>query len=104
MRNNQKDQDMLKVLKMNQEQCEQALAQARMLNDQASEQIAATDDFIARFDNITGYHHLTHKSQTPMVAIPASNQITIPNWPDLVAEANRAHPEEVTYEDLLTPA
>lgn len=103
MSDKQEEQNLLKVQKMNQEQCEQALAKARLLREEASAHIRATDEFIAQFDKRTGFQS-QREFQTPVATVPAPAQIEIRKWPDLVAEANRLHPEEVTFEDLLTPA
>jgi hypothetical protein len=110
MSNKREEQDMLKVLKMNQEQCEQALDKARELRAQASSDIAATDEFIKQTDEFikqldsTMGRQSRPEFQEPVVAPPPPVQIETPHWEDLVEEANWLHPEEVTWQDLLTPS
>ena len=48
------DQDILKVLKMNQDNCQRAIDQAKAMNADAESSISETDKFIAEMDKKLG--------------------------------------------------
>ena len=97
------DQDILKVLKMNQEECQSAIDQAKALNAEADASISDTERFIAeiekayRIDSSVAVSQQTTESPQPIVS-----EIVVPEWHELVDEAKKSHPEIVSIEDILT--
>ena len=97
------DQDILKVLKMNQDICQSALDQAKAMNAAAETSISETDRFIDEFKKKHGIDSsVAVEPQTDMTPKPVVSEIVVPDWHELVETARTAYPDKVSIEDILT--
>ena len=97
------DQDILKVLKMNQDQCQSALEQAKALNAKADASISDTERFITEIENKYGIDSsvaVQPQNEKPQTSIVSN--IEVSDWQTLVEEARATYPEKVSIDDILT--
>lgn len=98
-----KDQDILKVLKMDQDNCQSALEQAKELNTEADAGISDTDRFIAETERKHGIDSsVAIPPQISTSPKPIVSEIVVSEWEALVGEAQEAYPEEILINDILT--
>lgn len=97
------DQDILKVLKMNQDNCKSALDQAKAFNAEADAGISDTEGFIAGIEKKhgTGLSAAVSK-QINMPPKPIVRGIETSDWHELVEEARPAYPDRASIDDILT--
>ena len=97
------DQDILKVLKMNQDNCQSAIDQAKALNAEADASISDTERFIAEIEKKHGIDSsVAVPAQIDMTPKPVVSEIVVPDWHDLVESARTVYPEKVSIDDILT--
>ena len=97
------DQDILKVLKMNQDNCQNALDQAKVLNADAESSIFETDRFIADIEKKHGIDSSAAElSQIVTTPKPVVSEIAVRDWHELVETARTAYPDQVSIDDILT--
>ena len=103
MLSSKNDQDILKVLKMNQDNCQRALDQAIAMNADAELSISETDMFIAEMEKKLGIDSsVAVPSQIVMTHKPIVDEIVVPDWHELVEKARTAYPDKVSIDDILT--
>lgn len=97
------DQDILKVLKMNQDNCQSTLDQAKAMNADAESSISETDKFIAEMDKKLGIDSSgAMPPQIDMMPKSVMSRIVAPDWNELVESARIAYPDKVSIDDILT--
>ena len=97
------DKDIVKVLKMNQDNCQKTLNQAKDLNTQADTSISDTERFIAEIERKYGIDSsVAIPSQLNVSTMPAVSEIAVSDWHQLVQDANAAYPDRVSINDILT--
>ena len=97
------DQDIKKVLKMNQDNCQNALDQARALNAAAEEGISKTDKYIAEIEKkLSIDSSVAVPSQIVMAPKPVVSEFVASDWHEIVETARIAYPDKVTVDDILT--
>lgn len=96
------DQDILKVLKMNQNNCQRALDQVRALNAEV-ETSMDTERFIAEIEEKHGIDSsVAVPPKNALSPKPIVSEIEVSDWHDLVEKAKRAYPDKITIDDILT--
>ncbi len=97
------DQDILKVLKMNQDECQNALDQAKALNFDAESSISETDLFIEEIEKKYGIDSsVALPSQIETTPKPIVSRIEDSDWHELVDDARNEYPDKVSINDILT--
>lgn len=97
------DQDILKVLKLNQDNCKNATDRAKALNASAESDILETEKFISDVEKMLGVDSsVAVDSQSEMSPSPKVSNGTISDWNEMVSEARTAYPEKLTVDDILT--
>lgn len=97
------DQNILKVSKMNQDNCKRALDQAKHLNASDKASISETDRFIAEIEKKKKIDSSAAVSQKNILSPkPIVGEIEVSDWHELVEKAKRVYPDKVTIDDILT--
>lgn len=97
------DQDILKVLKLNQDNCQNAIDQAQALKVSAEANILKTDKFISDIEKKFGVDSsVAVKPQPDKKAYSTISKADNLNWNELVAQANAEYPNKLTIDDILT--
>lgn len=97
------DQEILKVLKMNQDNCQSAIDQTKALNAAKKARISKTDSFIVQIEEKFGIDSsVAVDSQGILPSKPIVNDIEISDWHELVSEANLKCSDKVSFDDILT--
>ena len=97
------DQDILKVLKMNRDDCQRALDQAKDLNAKAESSISETEEFIAKIEKKCGIDSsVAVNSQIDTAPKPVVSETVVPDWHELVETARTEYPDKVSIDDILT--
>ena len=97
------DQDILKVLKMNQDNCQSTLDQAKAMNADAESSISETDKFIAEIEKKYGIDSsVAVPPQIDMTPKPVVSEVVVPDWHELVETAKTTYPDKVSIDDILT--
>lgn len=96
-------QDILKVLKMNLNNCQSTIEQAKSLNVSTKTNISETDRFIAEIEKKYGIDSsVAITPQSVNSTKPIVSDIEISGWHELVSEAKLAYPDKVSFDDILT--
>ena len=93
------EQEIFKVLKYNQKLSNTLLTDYKNLNANVVKQNEIDDKFISMIESKLG---INIPNNNPLVFKKTSVSIQVPEWEDLVCEANEHIPYSVGYEDLLT--
>lgn len=97
------DQDILKVLRMNQDNCQNALEQAKTLNTEADVSVSDTERFIAEIEKKHGIDSsVAIPHRISMLPKPIVSETAVSDWHELVEEASIAYPDKVVIDDILT--
>lgn len=97
------DQDILKILKKIQDDCQRDLDQAKDLNAKAESSISETERFIADIEKKYGIDSsVAVPSQTDTTSKPTVSEIVVPDWHELVETARVAYPDKVSIDDILS--
>ena len=97
------DQDILKVLKKNKDDCQRALDQAKEQNAKAESSISETDKFIAEIEKKYGIDSsVAVPPQIDMTPKPVVSEVVVPDWHELVETAKATYPDKVSIDDILT--